>query len=92
MRGRQGGHHRHFGQDATERQNGLDAFAGRQNVVRQIEANGVAEEMAHCTFGRSDGRLSLSAWIEPGAVRSRDAARKVGDGGDHRRPGLCRRV
>ena len=92
MRGRQGGHHRHFGQDATERQHGLDAFACRQNVVRYIEANGVAEEMAHRAFGRIDGRLSLSAGIEPGAVRPGQMPREIGDGSDHRRPGLGRAV
>ena len=30
--------------------------------------------------------------VEPGAMDAGEPAAKIGDGGDHRRPGLCRAV
>ena len=57
MRGRKRGDHRHGGQDASQRQHGLDAFAGRHDIVRHIETDGVAEEMAHRPPRRVDRRL-----------------------------------
>src|SRR5262249_36621894 len=41
---------------------------------------------------RVDRRLVMARWIEPGAMRARDLAGEVGDGGDQRRPDLDRGV
>ena len=48
------------GQDAAQRQHGLDAFAGRHDVARHAEADGVAEEIAHRPSRRVDRRLAAS--------------------------------
>ena len=45
------------GHDASERQHGLDAFAGRHDIVRHTETDGVAEEVAHRPPRRVDRRL-----------------------------------
>ena len=79
------------GHDASERQHGLDAFAGRHDIVRHTETDGVAQEMAHRPSRRVDRRLVPPRWVEPGAMRAGDLAVEIGDGGDHRRPGLGRR-
>ena len=42
--------------------------------------------------GVSIGALPLARRIEPGAVRAGDTAVEIGDGGDHRRPGLGRSI
>ena len=56
------------------------------------EADRVAEKVAHRPARRIDRRLAAPGRIEPGAMRAGDAAVEIGDGGDHRRPGLGRRV
>ena len=50
--------HRQGRQHAAQRQHGLDAFAGREHVVRHTEADGVAEEIAHRASRRVDRRLA----------------------------------
>ena len=67
MRGRERGHHRHGGHDASERQHGLDAFASRQDSRRHdhrrhAETDGVAQQMAHRPPWRVDRRLVAARW------------------------------
>ncbi len=57
----------------------------------------MAEETAHGPSRRVDGRLAEAAQVEavrvePGTVRACHTAAEIGDGGDHRRPGLRRRT
>ena len=85
------------GQDASERQHRLDAFAGRHHLARHAKSNGVTEKVAHRPSRRVDRRLAErrlgeAAGIEPGAMRAGQMAGEIGDGGDHRRPGLGRAV
>ena len=80
------------GMIAAQRQHGLDAFAGRHDVVRHAEADAVAEKMAHGPPRRVDRRLVAAGRVEPGAVRTGDPAVEIGDGGDQCRPGLGRCV
>jgi hypothetical protein len=61
------------------------------------EADGVAEEMAHGAARRLDRRLTAVGRVEPkwrqiSAMGAADPAVEIGDGCDHRRPGLGRRV
>jgi antirestriction protein ArdC len=86
---------RHGGQRTAQRQHCLDAFAGSEDVVGRAEADGMAEETAHGPSRRVDRRLAEAAGVEafgvePGAMRAGAAAVEIGDGGDHRRPGLGR--
>ena len=74
----------------TKRQHGLDALARRHHIVGDTEADGVAEEMAHRASWRIDWRLVSPRRVEPGAMRAGDVAFEIGDGGDHRCPGLGR--
>ena len=90
--GRERRDHRQGRHDAAQRQHGLDAFAGRHHVARHAEADAMSEEMAHGPPRRVDRRLVAAGRVEPGAVRAGDLAVEIGDRGDHRRPGLGRRV
>jgi hypothetical protein len=102
--GRECGGHWQSRQRASQRQHGLDAFAGRERVPRlrggrlgNIEADRVAEKVAHRASRRVDRRLAETdgieaVGIEPGAVRAGDAAAEIGDAGDHRGPGFGRRA
>ena len=45
------------GHDASQRQHGFDSFARRHDILRHIEADGVAEEIAHRPPRRVDRRL-----------------------------------
>ena len=56
--------------------------------MRQTEPDGIAQKVAHRPPRRVDRCLVLPRWVEPGPVRAGDRAAEVGDGGDHRRPGL----
>ena len=58
----------------------------------RTEANGMAEETTHGPPRRIDRRLADAVRRKPGAMRAGDRAGKIGDGGDHRRPGLGRRA
>ena len=62
------------------------------DIARHAEADGVAEEMAHRAARRVDRRLAAAGRVEPGAMGAGDPAVEIGDGCDHRRPGLGRRV
>src|SRR5581483_8092817 len=68
------------------------AFANSEDVVGRAKADGMAEETAHGTSRRVDRRLARAVRRKPGAMRAGDGAGKVGDAGDHRRPGLSRRT
>ena len=61
-------------------------------IGRHTEPHTVSEEMPHGAPRRVDRRLVIAGWIEPGAMRARDLAGEVGDGGDQRRPDLDRGV
>ena len=80
------------GSAKAQRQHRLDALADREGVARRAEADGMAEEIAHRAARRLDRRLAEPVRREPGAVRPGDGAGEIGDGGDHRRPGLDRRT
>jgi hypothetical protein len=78
------------GQDLPQRQHGLDAFAGREDIGNDAEAHTVAEQLTHgasrrCNWSFVGGRL-----IEPCPVGAGDGATKVGHGGDQRRPRIAR--
>ena len=92
MRCRERGIHRQGRHDAAKREHGLNALTRRHHVVGDTEADGVAEEMAHRPPRRVDGGLILSQRVEPGAMRAGDVACEIGDGSNHRRPGLGQRV
>ena len=92
VRGRKRRRHRHGRHDASERQHGFDAFAGGHDIVRDAEADGVAEKMAHRPPRRFDRRLASPVGGEPGPMRAGDLAVEIGDSGDHRGPGLGRRT
>jgi hypothetical protein len=67
--------HRHVGQNASERQDRLDALAGRHHVARHAETHGVAEEVAHRPSRCVDRRLAApslgeAARVEPSAMRA----------------------
>src|SRR3546814_4192227 len=60
-------------------------------------SNSMTEKVAHRPPRRVDLRLAAhrlgkAAGIEPGAVRPGQMSRDIGDGSDHRRPGLGRAV
>src|SRR3546814_14255437 len=60
-------------------------------------SNSMTEKVAHRPPRRVDRRLAehrlgKAAGTEPGAVRPGQMSREIGDGSDHRRPGLCRAV
>ena len=92
MCGRKRRRHRHGRHDASERQHGFDALAGGHDLARHAEADGVAEKMAHRPPRRFDRRLASSVRGEPSPMRSGDLAVEIGDSGDHRGPGLGRRI
>src|SRR3546814_3326779 len=52
----------------------------------------MAEEIAHCPPRCVDWRLAVPFGAEPCAMYARDPAVEIGDGRDHRRPGLGRRM
>ena len=84
--------HRHVSAGRTRRQHGFDAFARRHHRAGDPEADGVTQQVAH----RLALRVSIGALSEPSgearsdAVSAGDRALQIGDGGDHRRPGLGR--
>jgi hypothetical protein len=89
--------HRHVGKDLPNRQNGLDAVARCHHVATDAKADRVAEKIAHRAPGLLERCLAKcsfveAVWIEPGAMRARDAIVEIGNGGDHRRPCLGRRM
>ena len=92
MVGRERRRHGHGGQRTAQRQHSLDAFAYSEDIVGRAKADGVAEETAHGPPRRIDRRLAEAVRRKPGAMRAGDRAGKIGDGGDHRRPGLGRRA
>ena len=65
------------------------------DLAGDAEAHGVTEEIAHRPPWRVDRRLAErrvaeAARVEPGAMRAGQAAREIGDGGDHGGPRLGR--
>ncbi len=74
--------HRHVGQELSERQHRLDAFAGRHDFATDAEADRIAEKIAHRappSRRRVSGALSRRR-IEPGAMRAGDPTAEIGDG------------
>ena len=64
----------------------------RKDVVGSAKADGMAEETTHRLPLGVDRSLAESVRRKPGAMRAGEGARKIGDGGDHRRPGHRRRT
>ena len=90
--GRERGDHGQIWQNASQRQHGLDAFAGRHDVARYTEPDAVPEQMTHCAPRRVDRCFVAARRVEPSAMRAGYLAGEVGDGGDQRRPDLGRRI
>ena len=73
--GRKPGDHRQTRQHRFEREHGLDAFAGGENVGRLAEAHAVAEQMAEGAARIGKRRLVGPVGIEPGALDAGDGRR-----------------
>ena len=86
------------GSNTAQRQHGLDAFAGNKHViVRHAKTYRIAKQVAHRTPRRVDRSFAepypvKSIRIKPCPMHTGDPAIEVGDAGNHRRPGLGRKV
>src|SRR3546814_7498039 len=87
MRGRERRRRRQMGQHHPQRQDGLDAFAGRHYIVRLTEPDGMSAKITHRTSRRVDPRLAAAVGGEPGAVRPGAPGAMIGTRRDHRPPG-----
>ena len=78
--GRQGGDHRHLGQDRSQGQHGFEAFADDEYVVNDTEPYAVAEKIAHGLSRRRQLRYDGQSRIQPSAVHASDRPGEVCDG------------
>ena len=97
MRGRERRDAWQFWQGLPHGEDGLDAFARRQDIGRDAEADAASTQPTHGASRRVDGRLAEGGAaepvrVEPGPVHAGDGAGRIRDGGDERGPGLRRTV
>src|SRR5690606_22223338 len=82
--------HRHLWQQLPQRQNGLDAFSRRYDILCRSEPDGVTKQVPHGLARRITRRLARPVTREPGAVGAGHVAIEIGDRRNYRRPGLGR--